>query len=265
MIDPSPRRTWRQNLRPFLTLRGQMVVIGALAIWMGWFIHKVNVQRESITAIYRAGGSVHYDSDFDIGNGPKRRVLAPRWLVKSLGIDFFSSIDRLSFHKTGADELAGYLAKLPKLKTVDFSKSDLSDSGLARLRGLDLHFLILCETKVTDAGIRHIRNMNNLNTLYLDRTSVGDDAMAGLATLPMLEVLMVSETQVGDLGVRSIAKLPALKVVNLVRSQVGDAGAVMLKSMPGLRPLDIYGSYVTPKMMKQLYPSFYGVSSPPGA
>ena len=242
-----------------------MVAIGLLAIWMGSFIQKVKLQREAVAAIYRAGGSVRYDAVYDIGNGPQRRVLAPRWLTDSLGIDFFSTVDMVSYHKTGADELAVYLTNLPKLKTIDFSKSDLSDSGLSHLRGLDPQRLILFETKVTDAGITHIRGMNTLNMLDLDNTSVGDAGMAELATLPRLEFLTVSETNVGDLGVQSIVKLPALVFVNLAGTRVGDAGALMLKSLPGLKRLQIDRSRVTPPMMKQLYPTFFGTTTSPGA
>ena len=198
-----------------MSLRGQLVVIGVLAIWMGWFMHKVNVQRGAVAAIQQAGGSVHYDAECDIGNGLQRRVLAPRWLTDSLGIDFCSNVDMASYHTTKADELAGYVAKLPRLHTVDFGLSDLSDAGLSHLRGLDLTRLMLSKTKVTDAGIRHLHGMINLDLLVLDKTSVGDGAMAELTSLPRLSCLLASDTQVGDLGVNSIRKFPAIKVADL--------------------------------------------------
>jgi len=214
-----------------------MLVIGVLAIWMGWFIQKVKIQREAVAAIYRAGGSVRYDAEYDVGNGLQRRLLAPRWLTDSLGMDLCSTVYMVSYHKTGADELAGYLAKLSKLDTVDFSESDLSDSGLSHLRGLNLQRLMLCDTKVTDVGIHHLRGMTNLDVLYIDRTSVGDDAMAALASLPRLAHLLASETHVGDAGANSIAKFPSLMDVDLMGTQVGDAGVALLKSLLGLRRL----------------------------
>jgi hypothetical protein len=62
--------------------------------------------------------------------------LAHRWLVCLISIDYFAYVSDVRFHKPGADEVAGHLARLPKLTTVDFSQSDLSDSGLGRLRDL---------------------------------------------------------------------------------------------------------------------------------
>lgn len=264
MIDPSPRHTRRHKFRPFVSLRGQLVVIVVLAIWMGWFIRKVNVQRGAVAAILRAGGSVHYDAEYDIGNGLQRRVLAPRWLTESLGIDFCSTVDMVSYQRTGADELAGHVAKLPGLHTVDFGLSDLSDAGLSQLRDLDLTRLLLSKTKVTDAGIRHLHGMTKLELLDLDKTSVGDGAMANLTSLPKLSFLLASDTQVGDLGANSIAKFPTIKVADLEGTQVGDAGAARLKSLPALLRLQLSRSRVSPLMMKQLYPSFFGATASPG-
>ena len=235
-----------------MRLRGQLVVIGVLAIWMGWFIHRVNVQRGAVAVIQRAGGSVHYDAEYDIGNGLQRSVLAPRWLTDSLGIDFCSTVDMVSFHETGADELAGHVAKLPSLHTVDFGLSDLSDAGLSHLRGLDLTRLMLGQTKVTDAGISHLHGISSLDLLDLDKTSVGDSAMAELTSLPRLSFLLASDTEVGDLGVNSIRKFPAIKVLDLEGTQIGDAGAAQLKSLPALMRLQLYRSRVSPAMMKQL-------------
>ena len=264
MIDPSPRRTLRQRPRTRMNLRVLLLVICVLAIWMGAFIRNVKLQREAVAAIHRAGGSVHYDAVYDIGNGLQRTVWAPRWLTDSLGIDFCSSVDMVSYNKTGADELATYLTRLTKLHTVNFSESDLSDSGLSHLGGLDLQRLILSSTKATDASIHHFHGMNTLDYLDLDKTSVGDAGMAELATLPRLSFLTVSDTQVGDQGVGSIVKLPALVSLNLAGTQVGDSGALLLKSLPRLRRLQIDRSQVTHAMMKQLYPSSYGTTTSQG-
>jgi hypothetical protein len=67
---------------------------------------------------------------------PPATGLAHRWLVCLISIDYFAYVSDVRFHKPGADEVAGHLARLPKLTTVDFSQSDLSDSGLGRLRDL---------------------------------------------------------------------------------------------------------------------------------
>ncbi len=266
MPDPKPRRTWRQRLRFRLSVRALMVLVLILGVWMGWVVRRARVQREVVAAIRQAGGEVRYDSDSDIDIEPKRRIWAPRWLVDSLGIDYFSSVDYVSFDKAGADEVAGHLARLPALEYVDFGKSDLSDSGLARLRGLDLCVLTLSETKVTDAGLRHVRSMTTLEHLRLDSTSVGDAGMAEVATLPKLERLDVGDTNVTDLGVGSIVKLPALKLLDLQGTRVGDQGAALLTSKAGLKYIRLERtrvSHATIRALRAAFPKAY-VYSPSG-
>jgi Leucine Rich repeat len=229
-----------------------MVLVLVLGGWLGWIVHRARVQREVVAAVEREGGQVGYESDGDVYFLPKRRIWAPRWLVDSLGIDYFSSVDHVGFDKPGADEIAGLLARLPRLDGADFDDSDLSDSGLARLQGLDLHYLCLLQTKVTDAGVRHIRSLTNLEDLYLSHTSVGDAGMADLATLPKLSVLHVNETNVTDLGINSIVKLPALKFLDLSGTRMGDDGAALLASKVRLQVINLEGTRVSPSAIRAL-------------
>jgi internalin A len=229
-----------------------MVLVLVLGGWLSWIVHRARVQREAVAAIRQAGGQVGYDSEGDMDVLPKRTIWAPRWLVDSLGIDYFSSVSYISFDKPGADEIAGLLARLPRLDGADFDESDLGDSGLARLQGLDLHYLCLLQTKVTDAGVRHIRSLTNLEDLYLSSTSVGDAGMADLATLPKLLVLHVSETNVTDLGIKSIVKLPALKILDLRGTRMGDDGAALLASKTGLEVINLEDTRVGPSAIRAL-------------
>jgi hypothetical protein len=263
--NPIPPR--RQRLRPRLSLRALMVVVLIIGGWLGWIVHRARVQREVVLAIKQAGGRVFYDSESDVDTVPKRTIWAPRWLVESLGIDQFSSVSAVWFNKPGADEVAGHLARLPALDLVNFDESDLSDSGLSRLRGLDLHYVSLFQTKVTDAGVRHVRAMTNLEDLGLSSTSIGDAAMAHVATLPKLAALSVSDTNVTDLGVRSIVKLPALKFLNLRGTRVGDEGAALLASKAGLEQVLLEDTHVSPPAIRALRAALpdAGITAPSGS
>jgi hypothetical protein len=132
-----------------------MVLVLILGGWLGWVVHRARVQREVVAAIIQAGGQVFYDDVWYDGSeavittagtvlaAEKRKSWPPPWLVGSIGIHYFYSVHTMWFNKPGADEVAGCVARLPGLDYLDLGFSDLSDSGLARLRGLDIHQLVL--------------------------------------------------------------------------------------------------------------------------
>jgi hypothetical protein len=76
-----------------------MAVVLMIGCGLGWFARSVRVQRNAVTAIERAGGTVRYsfqsrDLDFKADGrerlGPvPRPPIWPMWLVDRLGIDCF--------------------------------------------------------------------------------------------------------------------------------------------------------------------------------
>jgi Leucine Rich repeat len=58
---------------------------------------------------------------------------------------------------------------------VDLSGTQISDAGLAHLKGLTtLETLYLSGTRVSDAGLAHLKGLTTLKTLHLFRTRVSD-------------------------------------------------------------------------------------------
>jgi hypothetical protein len=260
-----PDPTWRPRRRFRLSVRALMVFVLILGGWLGWVVHRARVQREVVTAIRQAGGEVWYDDVWldqsqmivsttgTVSATKKRKSWPPPRLVDSIGIDYFYSVHTVElFDKHGADEIAGCVARLPGLHRLDLSFSDLSDSGLAHLRGLEIHELGLSSTEVTDAGTHHLRSITNLKELDLSLTSVGDAGMTQIANLPKLERLCVSHTKITDHGVESIVKLPALKFLDLSSTQVGDKGAARLASKAGLKRIDLDNTRVNPAAIQAL-------------
>src|SRR5262249_1373776 len=105
------------------------------------------------------------------------------WAHDALGdyATLLERIRRLDFHaQTGADALceflAGHAAELQWVTEIDFSQSDLSDSGLANVGKFDLRALNplnLAKTRVTPRGIQAVSLAPHLEWLKLAGVHVG--------------------------------------------------------------------------------------------
>ena len=83
----------------------------------------------------------------------------------------------------------------------------MTDDGLANLGGLtDLRFLSLSGTRVTDAGLAHLRNCD-LFWLSLDRTEVSDGGLHHLEKMSHLRRLNLVGTRVTHNGERMVWKM----------------------------------------------------------
>jgi hypothetical protein len=52
-----------------------------------------------------------------------------------------------------------------------------------------LEALVLCETRVTDRGLQHLRHLRALNAVFLENTGVTDEGVGSLkASLPRCDV-----------------------------------------------------------------------------
>ncbi|MDF2378290.1 MAG: hypothetical protein P1U81_18780 [Verrucomicrobiales bacterium] len=114
---------------------------------------------------------------------------------------------------------------------------EFSDDGLLALKPVSeqLKWVDLARTQVTDAGLAHLKGMNNLTRLHLENTKVTDAGIAHLAGLSNLEYLNLYGTQISDAGIAKLAGLKNLKKVFLWQSKVTDAGAKKLAAaIPGL-------------------------------
>lgn len=107
--------------------------------------------------------------------------------------------------------------------TAAIAGATLGDAELQKLGsvGNDLLWLDLSRTGVTDAGLKVLVKMPNLEHLDLRGTAVGDD------------------------GVRALAPLNNLKTLGLYGTRVTDAALEALRGLPSLRRLYVGGTKVT--------------------
>ena len=74
---------------------------------------------------------------------------------------------------------------------VDLNYTKITDAGLVHLKGLaSLTKLELRGTQVTDAGLEHLKDLASLTTLGLDGTKITDAGLAEIkAALPNCEII----------------------------------------------------------------------------
>ncbi len=91
------------------------------------------------------------------------------------------------------------------------------------------HFIVEAEmarTKVTDAGLKHVKGWPNLRSLDLTATSVTSAGVGGLASLTHLEVINLTGTQVDDQGASQLKATPTVKRLWLFGSKASEPAAI---------------------------------------
>lgn len=102
---------------------------------------------------------------------------------------------------------------------VDLRYYEIEDAQLARFADVLQAFprlttLQLKSTKITDAGLEHLKRLNQLRSLTVEDSAITDNGLAALKDLTRLEELTLKGGQVTDAGVAALQQaLPALKVV----------------------------------------------------
>ena len=108
--ENKPKVRWKT-----ISLRGLLLLILAIALWLGWIVNKARQQREAVAALQKFGGFVHYDWEFVDGPvkvprgnrlwmpswgkfTPGRKPWAPDWMRRALGDEYFQSIAHVSLY-----------------------------------------------------------------------------------------------------------------------------------------------------------------------
>ena len=137
-----------------------------------------------------------------------------------------------------------------------------------------LNYLILTDTKVSDAGLENISRLKHLFALHLDGTKVGDKGLEHIALLPELRSLWLDRTAVSDDGLAALSNSHKLRTLSLKRTgitdealtrigdpiqelalshtRVSDAGVRTLASKEGLQVLELAGTAVTDRALESI-------------
>jgi hypothetical protein len=115
-----------------------------------------------------------------------------------------------------------------------------------------LQKLDLSDTKITEAGLKHISGLTKLERLDLPHIPLGDAGLAHLQGLSQLQALDLRGARVTDSGLRHLRGLLQLQTLDLSDTQITDDGLVHLGGLTQLADLDLTGTRITDDGLKHL-------------
>src|SRR5439155_18828300 len=112
-------------------------------------------------------------------------------------------------------------------RMLSFSFSGkVKDDDLAVLKDLvPFDILVLDDTKITDAGLKHLKDLPSLRSLSLsDCVKVTDAGLKEISGLQELESLNLGTTSITDAGLKHLQSLTALRRLDLSSTSVKGPG-----------------------------------------
>lgn len=132
------------------------------------------------------------------------------------------------------------IARIPSLKELNLSFSDVTDEVLMPIRKLrSLQSLNLMFSDATGRSIRTVSTLPNLTYLRLTACKVTDQDLDALSEMPQLAGLFLGRTQVTDAGMPQIGKLTQLIDLELSSCAITDNGLRSLGHMEHIQILDL--------------------------
>jgi hypothetical protein len=146
--------------------------------------------------------------------------------------------------KLGGGVTFGSPPDLPVISVTFMFTSDgeVTDEGLP----------VIHDSKVTDKGLKHLKELTKLQSLYLAANKVTDEGLKHLKGLTSLETLHLSNTKVTDAGLEHLKGLSNLRSLTIRNSQVTDEGLVHLKGLTNLQSLSLTNTKVTDEGVERL-------------
>ncbi|QEG02243.1 Serine/threonine-protein kinase PknD [Stieleria maiorica] len=137
----------------------------------------INEDDLTIAVFARLGGTLNHDrTELDLSGTKVTTADLSR-------LRFLPSLVSLSLENTpiGDEALAEIVRRQPKLQSLYLAKTKVTDAGLEHLRSLtDLVRVDLASCKVNDEGLVHLHSLENLQAVGLNSTAVSP---AGMETL----------------------------------------------------------------------------------
>jgi hypothetical protein len=280
--ENKPKVRWKT-----ISLRGLLLLVLAIALWLGWIVNQAREQRQAVAALQEFGGFVHYDWEFVLGpvkvsRGNRiwkpswgtltsgRKPWAPDWIRRALGDEYFQSIAHVSLYvdikkgladatwvnKGTADGALRKLTTQTRVRTLQIGGNQVTDENLSyvgQITSLE-ELNISWGFHLTDKGFSHLSGLKRLRILFVDDSKMTDDSLEAIGKLTDLEELRIGGEGFSDRGLEKIKELTRLEYLSLGEGshRISDAGLEFLKSMHDLEYIDVGGWNVSDQGIAKL-------------
>ncbi len=241
-------------IRKVMSLQTCLVIVALAALVLAYVSSSGQKQRRAVRLLREHGAQVFY-SNPSRGQDDRDPNPTGSWLVSLLGPDAFYSVT-----------------------WIEIRNAKLNDS-LAESIGacVDLQFLALDGTDISDIQMRAITRSKKLANLYLDSCTLSDAAMGYVAENQALTALSFIGSMVPSSGLKKLAQLGRLKTIDLSgtsitdddlrslcaswrevdqlylnQTQITDNGLIPIGTMPSLGMLDLNRTKVTDDGLKHV-------------
>lgn len=246
-IDRGERRPLHSR-QPMLALATLTLILVVLTAYTGIQIYARHCrQMRAISAIERLGGSVSYHSD--VPNWLQRlqpddalwemNGLGPNWLRAWLPakmiVDHVWVVDTVWLDNGPGSRPLTNISGQSRNEDLWGEPIDPDDDDLAVLAGLPgLESVYLRNTRITDAGLRHLQNLRNITHISLGKTRITDKGLEIVATFEKLQTVRLFDTRITDAGITKLMRLTHLAELDVRSTQLTKSGLATLRARAGL-------------------------------
>src|SRR4051812_4530136 len=126
--------------RPRISLLSLMLLMAVLCVILGVPFGRARSQRLAVETILKKQGDADYENGFAHLNPDGPQVVQiypfgptryPLWLMKSLGLDFFESLDTVQCGRQTIDDDLLFIGRAQSIKTLVLAKCKITSKGLA--------------------------------------------------------------------------------------------------------------------------------------
>jgi hypothetical protein len=215
------------KLRKTFGLRVLIALVAVAALLLSFVAREQRrraAQERAIAEIAGLGGRIGYDIDGGRFNADRRPVVAITLGGRETSDATLASVRPLLDHLT-------------ELEVLDLRGSRITDAGLAHLRGLKglRHLSLAYVPTVTDSGIGQLGFLSQLEDINLTGTKVTSEGLSRLRGLKHLRGLVLNETKLSDADLERLANeleryrfWPRFEWMNLDVTFVTDGGVQRL-------------------------------------
>jgi hypothetical protein len=244
--QPKPRKRMRWQLRVLLALQALALVLFVIS----------RLEPEQAKGLGRVIEAVCLEF-----NPPTDPDISPA------GREFITAVKQRGGQADLSEFNRGFLGHFGRVErfSVMFANSALDDEGLAqlaRIHGDRIDRLYLCDTRVTDRGLRSLKEFPHLRNLQItsNRGLIGQPKTPSLITdagipylnLPQITSLDLSGLPITDQGLKALAGLSELNSLYLRRTNVQGSSLGQFASLPSLRMLSLDQTAITDRELSQL-------------